>query len=165
MFATAPIHQGEVVTVWGGTLLLTEDDLSGDQARIWQVKGYVWATIGEGLYLAQCLGPEEADWTDYINHCCDSNVWMLDEVTLAARRDIAAGEELTIDYCLFEGDEEHVPPWACRCGSVHCRGRFTGRDWRRPELQERYRGHFSPFINARIGALTKDQRRRTTDDG
>jgi hypothetical protein len=162
MYATAPIRQGEVVTIWGGTLLLTEDDLSGDQYRMWQVEGYVWATIGEGLYLAQQLGPDENDWTDCINHCCDPNVWMSDEVTLVARRDIAAGEELTIDYCLFEGDEDHVPPWTCRCGSARCRGRFTGRDWRRPDLQERYRGHFSPFINARVRELTKDERRRTT---
>lgn len=156
MFATAPIRQGEVVTVWGGTLLLTEDNLSGDRARQWQVEGWVWASVGEGLYLAARLEPHERDLTDCINHSCDPNVWMSDAVTLSARRDIGVGEELTIDYCLFEGDEDHVPSWTCRCGSSLCRGRFTGRDWRRPDLQERYRGHFSPFINARIEKLTKD---------
>ena len=41
----------------------------------------------------------------YTNHSCDPNVWMQDEVTLAARRDIAIGEELTIDYAMIEGDE------------------------------------------------------------
>jgi len=157
MFASAPIRQGEVVTVWGGTLLLTDDDLSGDQARMWQVEGYVWATVGEGLYLAARLDPQEEDLTDYINHSCDPNVWMSDAVTLSARRFIAAGEELTIDYCLFEGDEDHVPAWTCRCGSAHCRGRFTGRDWRRADLQERYRGHFSPFVEARIRELATDE--------
>ena len=131
MFARAPIRQGEVVTVWGGTLLLTEDDIAG--------------------------------LTDYINHSCDPNVWMLDEVTLAARRDIPVGEELTIDYCLFEGDEDHAPPWTCRCGTTLCRGRFTGRDWRRADLQERYLGHFSPFIRARIEGGA--QRGRADDRG
>ena len=29
----------------------------------------------------------------------------------------------------------------------------TGNDWRLLELQERYAGHFSPFINARIAKL------------
>jgi hypothetical protein len=149
MFATAPIAQGEVLTIWGGTLLLDEKDLAR-QREMWAAMGYVWATVGEGLYLAQWLAPGEEDLTDCINHSCDPNVWMLDEVTLAARRDIDVGEELTIDYCLFEGDEDHVPPWMCRCGTALCRGRFTGRDWRRVDLQERYGNHFSPFINARI---------------
>jgi len=149
--------------IWGGTLLLTEEDIAGEKYKMWQVEGYVWATIGEGLYLAGLVEGGE-DLTDYINHSCDPNVWMSDEVTLVARRDIAVGEELTIDYCLFEGDESHVPPWTCRCGSALCRGRFTGRDWRRRDLQERYRGHFSPFIEARIEGLTKDERRRTKSD-
>ena len=56
MFASAPIKQGEVVTIWGGTLLLTDEDIAGKQAEEWQAKGYVWATIGEGLYLATLLG-------------------------------------------------------------------------------------------------------------
>jgi hypothetical protein len=150
MFAKAAIARGEVVTIWGGTLLLAEEDITGDSAEEWRAKGYVWATIGEGLYLAQWLAPGEEDLTDCINHSCDPNVWLLDEVTLAARRDIPVGEELTIDYCLFEGDEDHIPPWMCRCGTALCRGRFTGRDWRRVDLQERYGNHFSPFIKARI---------------
>jgi hypothetical protein len=155
-FATAPIRESEVVMVWGGTLLLTEDDIAGAKFKMWQVEGYVWATVGEGLYLVGLVGSDGEDLTDYINHSCDSNLWMSDAVTLSARRDVELGEELTIDYCLFEGDENHAPPWACRCGSALCRGRFTGRDWRRADLQERYRGHFSPFIEARIEALTTD---------
>jgi SAM-dependent methyltransferase len=78
---------------------------------------------------------------------------MQDEVTLVARRDIAVGKELTIDYALFEETEEWVAPWQCRCGSERCRGGHSGRAWRRADLQERYGDHFSPFINVRIQAL------------
>ena len=78
---------------------------------------------------------------------------MKDEVTLVARRDIVAEEELTIDYAVFAGDEEWVSHWECRCGSELCRGRHTGSDWRQTELQERYRNHFSPFICERIRRL------------
>ena len=67
MFATAPIEQGQVVTIWGGTLLLTEGDIAGQKAHQWRAKGYVWSTIGEGLYLARLLGKDEQDLTDYIN--------------------------------------------------------------------------------------------------
>ena len=153
MFASAPIKQGEVVNIWGGTLLLTEEDIAGDQAKEWRAKGYVWATIGEGLYLAALLNEDEEDLTNFINHSCDPNVWMKDEVTLVARRDIVVGEELTIDYAVFEGNEKWVGPWECRCGSELCRGRCTGSDWRQKELQERYRNHFSPFICERIRRL------------
>ena len=34
---------------------------------------------------------------EYLNHSCDANAWLEDEVTLTARRDIAAGEEITLD--------------------------------------------------------------------
>jgi hypothetical protein len=153
MFASAPIKQGEVVNIWGGTLLLTEEDIAGDQAKKWRAKGYVWAAIDEGLYLAALLNEGEEDLTDFINHSCDPNVWMKDEVTLVARRDIVVGEELTIDYAMIEGTEEWVGPWECRCGSELCRGRYTGSDWRQKELQERYRNHFSPFICERIRRL------------
>ena len=150
MFAATPIKAGKVVNIWGGTLLLTADDIAGLKAQQWRDRGAVWSTIGEGLYLARFLDQDEQDPTDYINHSCDPNVWMRDEVTLEARRDIAVGEELTIDYAMLEGDEDWVPQWTCRCGSDRCRGRFTGKDWRRRDLQERYRDHFSPFINERI---------------
>jgi SET domain-containing protein len=157
MFATAPIKQGEAVNIWGGTLLLTEEDLEGKRNE-WRAKGYVWSTIGEGLYLAILLGEENKDLTNFINHTCDPNVWMQDEVALVARRDIAVGEELTVDYAMFEGDEDWVGRFECRCGSDLCRGRFAGRDWRRKDLQERYGDRWSPFINERIRRLRASQR-------
>jgi hypothetical protein len=38
----------------------------------------------------------------------------------------------------------------CRCGSARCRGVVTGRDWQRPELQQRYRGWFSAYLQQRM---------------
>lgn len=100
------------------------------------------------LYLAD---PADAALADeyFLNHSCDPNAWMLDAVTLAARRPIAAGEEITADYALwlFEQDWRLDP---CRCGSPLCRGRVTSQDWQRPELQSRYAGHFTPFLNRLI---------------
>jgi SAM-dependent methyltransferase len=149
MFARAPIQEDEVVTIWGGTLLLTERDIRGWKAHEWWDRGFDWVAVGEGLYLA---GRDEV-LDDCINHSYDPNVWMQDQVTLVARRDIAVGDELTIDYALFEETEEWVGPWQCRCGSDLCRGGHSGRAWRRVDLQERYGDHFSPFINARIQVL------------
>lgn len=78
------------------------------------------------------------------NHSCAPSAWMSGGLTLVARREIEAGEEITIDYALLTDD----PEWriTCQCGSTLCRGAVTGLDWQRPELQARYRGHFTPWI-------------------
>jgi uncharacterized protein len=82
------------------------------------------------------------------NHSCDSNLWMLGERTVGARRDIAAGEEVTLDYAVFTVAPECR--MECHCGSTLCRGVVTGNDWQQSALQERYAVRFSPFINMRI---------------
>ena len=60
-----------------------------------------------------------------VNHSCEPNVGMGGNVLLVSMRDIAAGEELTIDYALFLGN----PGFAmdCRCGTAACRGVVRGR--------------------------------------
>jgi hypothetical protein len=88
-----------------------------------------------------------------MNHSCDSNVWMEDEVTLAARRDIAAEEEITVDYALFTTQPNWTLEKPCHCSSPYCRQTITGNDWKLKTVQERYRDHFSPFINRRIDRL------------
>jgi hypothetical protein len=82
------------------------------------------------------------------NHGCDPNLWWTGAYALAARRDIAAGEELTNDYATSTG----VPGFAmvCRCGSPYCRGVVTGDDWRLPDLQHRYGDHWVPALLDRI---------------
>ena len=92
-----------------------------------------------------------------LNHSCDSNLWMADEVTLIARRDIAAGEELTVDYALFTGEAEKILEHTCRCDASLCRQIVTGDDWQLSELQRRYYPHFAPFINARIDGLRSER--------
>jgi hypothetical protein len=152
MFAITPIKSGEIVLIWGGTLM-TEEDIHAGKAK----KGSI-AAIDEGHYLVS-LKDGEDDPADFMNHSCDSNIWMEDEVTLVARRNIEAGEELTADYAMWEANEEWVGPWECRCGSTLCRKTYTAKDWRRKELQERYRNHFSPFINERIRKLNRESNR------
>lgn len=143
MFATTHIKEGETVVIWGGALF-TEAEIAAGKAKPGSV-----AAVDEGVYLAG-TADKIGDLSDYMNHSCDPNVWMSDAVTLVARRDIAAGEELTADYALWEADEEWIVPWECNCGAPDCRKRITGKDWRLKTLQERYKGHFSPFINRRI---------------
>jgi hypothetical protein len=119
-------------------------DLRAGRAR----KGSVTA-VEEGIYPAGLAG-EAPDADDVLTGACDPTVWMADAVTLVTRRRVAGGEELTADYAPWEADEAWVVRWACQCRQDDGRRTVSGRDWRRPELQARHRGHFSPLIEARI---------------
>jgi len=57
----------------------------------------------------------------FINHSCDPNCESDEidgQVWIIAVRDIEPGEELTYDYCLYDGDDESP----CSCGADRCRG-------------------------------------------
>lgn len=124
--------------------------MSEAEIRAGRAKPNTVALIAEGVYLA--ARPDEP-WSadDFMNHSCDPNVWMEDEVTLATRRDVDAREELTADYALWGSDGE----WVCACGSPVCRRTITADDWRLPDVQSRYAGHFSPFVAERIRAASE----------
>lgn len=87
----------------------------------------------------------------YLNHSCEPNVGLSGNIVFVAMRDVSAGEELTVDYAMFDDDEDEV--MACCCGSKTCRKTITGRDWRRPELQQRYGSYFSSYLKERIVRL------------
>ena len=57
----------------------------------------------------------------YTNHSCQPNARLVirdGRVEFYARRAIAPGEEITVDY----GDTHHEGRLACRCGAPGCRG-------------------------------------------
>ena len=82
------------------------------------------------------------------NHSCDPSLWFDGPYALAARRAIAAGDELTLDYGTCSAGDGFALD--CRCGTAACRGRVTADDWRRPELRQRYGRHWVPVLLARI---------------
>ncbi|MFZ0479757.1 MAG: SET domain-containing protein-lysine N-methyltransferase [Terriglobales bacterium] len=57
----------------------------------------------------------------FVNHSCKPNCetdQIAGKMWIIALRDIEPGEELTYDYCLYDGEDD-AP---CRCGSKRCRG-------------------------------------------
>lgn len=149
IFAKEPLSQGETVAIWGGNYVSKfEADrakTSNPDLRIRQIDDDVFE-----IFTRKAAGN---DPTYFQNHSCDPNTWMENEVTIAAKRRIEGGEELTIDYAMFEADESYVLTENCVCMSSECRKRITGSDWRLPQLQERYGRHFSPLINRRVENL------------
>ncbi|CAN5219768.1 hypothetical protein BH09BAC3_BH09BAC3_26540 [soil metagenome] len=57
------------------------------------------------------------------NHSCNANT-AYEGLNVVATRDIAAGEELTLDYALFLDD--NLEPFVCMCGSANCREVVSG---------------------------------------
>jgi hypothetical protein len=78
-----------------------------------------------------------------LNHSCDPNTWEQYEGRasyLVARREIAAGEEITCDYNINIADGT---AWPCRCGAARCLGTTVGDFFRLPpDMQREYR----PFL-------------------
>jgi SET domain-containing protein len=146
MFSTEPICRGEAIAIWGGNFVARRE---AENARR---PGVLIQQIDDDVFEVFAEENKEADPTYFQNHSCDPNVWMKDEVTLVARRDIHEGEELTIDYALFERSRGTIIE-KCNCGSAGCRQVVTGEDWKSPELQKRYKGHFAPMINRMIEGL------------
>jgi D-alanine-D-alanine ligase len=102
---------------------------------------YAWPLAGD-LHVTWSKDPD--DWRP-INHSCDPNTW-LEGLDLVARRDIAAGEELTVDYATFCGPS--MAPFECSCGAPVCRRVILGSDHLLPRIHERYGGHVSEFVRS-----------------
>lgn len=149
--AVQDITAGSLVAMLGGEVIDGETLAQFAPARIRRTM-----QVAENLYIWSSVdGP--ADW---INHSCDPNAGLCGQIALVAMRNIGVGEEVCFDYAMCDGTP--YDEFECQCGSSLCRGLVTGDDWRRPELWERYQGHFSPYLQARINDLkmTEEELRR-----
>jgi SET domain-containing protein len=76
----------------------------------------------------------------HLNHSCDPNAYEHYEavvISIVARRDIASGEEVTVDYNVNTSGGNS---WPCRCGAARCRGESVGDFFALPrEQQHEYR--------------------------
>jgi SET domain-containing protein len=146
VIATAPVARGEKLMEFGG-LAISGAEVASELYR----ERSIWL-VGEDSYLALLKSDPVPSLDENLNHSCDANSWLAGDVTLIARRDIAAGEEITLDQGTwnFEDDEYVWDQPDCSCGSPHCRKTLTNDDWTRPDVQERYAGHFHPAIQKMI---------------
>lgn len=75
----------------------------------------------------------------HINHSCNPNAYVLyegDHSFLVARRDIAVGEEISVDYNI---NITRGTAWPCHCGTARCTGTVVGDFFRLPlDIQREY---------------------------
>lgn len=139
VFAKEQIDQGELLTVWGGEIVDFDSfNQYDDYLRELSIQ------VEDDLFLVPLtLGP-----ADYFNHGCNPNAGLSGQISLIALQNIEPGEEVRFDYAMSESTD--YDDFDCDCGDPLCRGRFTGEDWKLPELWERYGEHFSPYLLRRI---------------
>jgi SET domain-containing protein len=92
----------------------------------------------------------------FVNHSCHPNCetdQIDDRIWIIALRDIAAGEELTYDYNIYDAEPGEKCP--CHCGACDCRGTmYSKEELERQEkiLQGRKRRRITSHKRRRIPA-------------
>jgi len=125
-YTTTPIAKGTRVVEYTGPIIDKEE---ADRRYEHKPVTYLFG-IGDGSKVIDGHGIAM-----FINHSCDANCETEEidgRVWIMAIRDIAAGEELCYDYCLYDGEDEEAP---CNCGSKTCRGSMYSAE----ELRRRKR--------------------------
>jgi len=112
-YTTTPIRKGARVTEYTGPRLSKQQaDVAYEESPITYLFG-----LGKGDIVID--GHATAM---FINHSCDANCEtreIRNRVWIVAIRDIAPGEEITYDYCLYDGGDDEA---ICNCGARTCRG-------------------------------------------
>ena len=117
-FTLEDIAKGTVVLEYTGERISKEE---GDRRYEGRTFTYLFG-IGNGKTVIDGHGM----WM-FVNHSCQPNC-EIDEVNdrifIRTLRKLRAGEELTYDYWLYDGDDD-AP---CYCGSKRCRGSMYSPD-------------------------------------
>ena len=142
LFAREAIGRGEIVVIKGGyvfdTATLRTIDKSVGSAEI---------PVADGLVIGLVDPSEREGGMIWSNHSCEPNIGVKGQIVFVAMRDIRAGEELTHDWATTDDDSYEM---ACRCGAPSCRRTISGQDWRRRDLQGKYRGYIAWYIQRKI---------------
>jgi hypothetical protein len=95
-----------------------------------------------------------------VNHSCDPNAGVRDDLRLVALRDLEAGEEIRYDYSTTMDEDR----WelVCRCGSPQCRGvirdfKWLPRDWKLRLIRSHVVPGFIVTAELDAGRLTPEE--------
>ncbi len=147
LFVIKEIIKGEIIVDYTGApgkvMSTTEADILFDQGKDYMIQ------IDEDLFFV-ATNKKELEDSDFINHSCNPNCGIKGKLQIIAMRNIKIGEEVTIDYAMSESS---LYSMQCRCEEKQCRRVITGDDWKRTELQKKYKGYFSKYLQKKINAL------------
>lgn len=141
MFAKRIILPEEILIVEQGL------EVDGKIVEICEEAGFnTNLCIGWNKYLVHA--PLNDVSTGYINHSCTPNIGLSNDCTMVAIKAINPGEEIVIDYGLFESDRNWT--MKCNCGSTNCRHTITGRDFLLLRNDLKLNKYLSPYLKERV---------------
>jgi hypothetical protein len=85
----------------------------------------------------------------YLCHSCDPSCGIKNRTCIVAMRDIAQGEEITVDYAMFVpeyGSEMTEENRVCKCGTKICRGKLGSFNELSEERKQAYAGYISEYL-------------------
>lgn len=138
------IAKGETVGVFGGHII----SLAERKALLPALEHFYFQVSDDLILTHISLEQIRQSKIEFINHSCEPNVGFRGQIELVALRDIEAGEAIAFDYATCTSEPEFK--MECFCGTSACRKYVTGEDWKIPALQERYKGHFQPYLERKI---------------
>ncbi len=146
VFALQEIAKDEIISIWSGYIVSGDELVSLSETTFKNVYDYA-IDIADNFFLVSSRdGTLEDD--DFFNHSCEPNAGIKGQSVLVAMRSIAPGEEITYDYAMTDAQSDLS--FECHCGSPQCRGYVSSSDWKRRELQQKYRDYFSSYIQGKI---------------
>jgi hypothetical protein len=148
LFAIQAIRSGEIVCIKGGHIFQREK-LQEIAARM----GPAEIQLAEDLFIGPVTQEEREGSMLFSNHSCEPNIGVKGQIVFVAMRDIDAGEELTHDWATTDDDTYEME---CRCQARNCRKIITGQDWRNKELQQKYHGFMSWYLQRKIDRQSSD---------
>ena len=113
VFALQPISKDEVLWIRAGHIVRAEE-----AQRLDKEIGDFSVQISDEFFLCPRTREEVADLVIHFNHSCEPNAGLAGQVSYVAMRDIAAGEELYVDYAMMTSAQYRLE---CQCGSALCR--------------------------------------------
>jgi len=128
VFALRPLAAGERVLEYKGERMSWREAVRRHQR--YGIDGHTFLFgLSDGRVIDGSRGGNSARW---LNHACNANCETVEDgerVFIETTTDIAAGEELFIEYRLVvdeEIDEATRQQYACHCGRVGCRASMLG---------------------------------------
>ena len=124
LLAASDIKKGELILEFNGPII------SAAGAKRKGIHEGDVVQIGFNKYI-DCTKP-----CVYVNHSCNPNAGVKDDIKLFAIKNIKAGEQITFDYSTVMDEDD----WEmdCKCGSKNCRKRIRDFKYLPKSLQKKY---------------------------
>lgn len=150
MFAVGSIAEGDVIAPFEemAQVLVSrthvEQNWDAEQRRWFAQNAH---QLSENVY---ALWSNLSSGWQPVRHACDPNAW-LTGLNLTARRPIATGQEITIDYATLGVGS--MAPFVCTCGAVNCR-RWIQPDDYAQDFVGQYGEHIADYVRMKRAART-----------